>query len=57
MTDFAKHLREMMNVWAAIEDAARSRFTDATEEEIYQIASSAMSHSLGIKVGQDDDDE
>ena len=48
MSQFAKDLVEMMNAWNVIIDAARTQNPSATEEEIYQIAHSAMKHSLKI---------
>jgi len=41
-------LRELMNAWDSIVASARKRFPNATEEEIYQIASSAMKRALNI---------
>ena len=48
MSQFAKDLVEMMNAWNVIIDAARTQNPSATEEEICQIAHSAMKHSLKI---------
>ena len=45
----ADMVREMMAAWATIEAAAKVAYPNATPEERYQIAKSAMNHQLGIK--------
>ncbi len=47
-TTFAQDLVEMMAAWEKIMTAARSQFPNATEEELFQIASAAMRHALGM---------
>lgn len=44
----AEALKEMMEGWNTIMEAARQEFPNATEEELYQIAKGAMNHALGI---------
>ena len=44
----AEALKEMMEGWNKIMEAARQQFPAATEEELYQIAKGAMNHALGI---------
>lgn len=42
-------LQEMMNAWNTIIAAARQQFPTASEEEVFQIAKSAMNNALGLK--------
>ena len=44
----AEALKEIMDGWNKIMEAARKQFANATEEELYQIAQGAMNHALGI---------
>ena len=44
----AEALKEMMEVWNKIMEAARQQFPNATEDELYQIAKSAMNRAVGI---------
>lgn len=44
----AEALKEMMENWNKIMEAARKQFPTSTEEELYQIAKGAMNHALGI---------
>ena len=44
----AEALKEMMDGWNKIMEAAHKQFPAATEEELYQIAKGAMNHALGI---------
>jgi hypothetical protein len=48
-TTFAQDLQEMMSAWNTIMAAAKAEFPSATEEELFQLASSAMRHSLGME--------
>lgn len=45
----AQALQEMMNVWNTIMSSARAEFPEATGEQLFQIVSSVMRHSLGMK--------
>jgi hypothetical protein len=49
MTSAAQDLQELMNGWNKIMAAARQQFPAATEEELFQIAKSAMNHALRAK--------
>lgn len=44
----AEAMKEMMEAWNRIMDAARQQFPNATEEELYQIAKGAMNRAVGI---------
>ena len=44
----AQAIREMMAAWEVIVATARRDFPSASEEEIFQIASGAMRHTLKI---------
>ncbi len=46
---FAQDILEMMSVWTKIVAAARVQFPRASEERIFEIASGAMNHVLGVK--------
>ena len=46
MTTAAQDLEEMMTGWDRIVESARLWFPTATEEELYQIASSAMRSAI-----------
>lgn len=48
-TTAAQDLQEMMNGWNTIMAAAKIEFPAATEEELFQIVSSAMRHAMGMK--------
>jgi hypothetical protein len=48
MTTAAKEIAELMNGWNTIMAAARREFPAASEEELFQIASGAMRHALGL---------
>ena len=41
-------IAEMMNAWNTIVAAARKQFPQASEEEIFQIAKTAMNHTLKL---------
>ena len=45
---FAQDIAEMMAAWNKIMTAARAQFPNATDEELFQIASAAMRHALGM---------
>ena len=42
----AEAIKEMMQAWDQIITAAREQYPHASEEQIYQIAKSAMNHAL-----------
>jgi hypothetical protein len=46
--NLAADLREMLANWNKIEAAARTRYPNASEKEIYRLTSGAMNHSLGL---------
>jgi hypothetical protein len=48
-TTFTQDLQEMMSGWNKIVAAARVQFPAASDEELYQIAKSAMNHALTQK--------
>jgi len=48
MTNFAASLKEMMQNWNQIVAAVRAEFPNATDDEVFEIAKSAMNRSLGI---------
>ena len=48
-TTAAQDLQEMMTGWNTIMAAAKIEFPAATDEELFQIASSAMRHALNMK--------
>ena len=48
MTD-AEFIADLMRGWNEIEAAAKEQFKNATPEELFQIASGAMNHALGLK--------
>ena len=43
---FAADIAELMAAWNKIEAAAKAQFPNATAEEVFQIASGAMSHAI-----------
>lgn len=43
----AEAIKEMMEGWNKIMEAARQQFPGASEEELYQITKGAMNHALG----------
>lgn len=47
-TTFAQDLAEMMAAWDKIMTAARAQFPNASEDELFKIASGAMRHALGL---------
>lgn len=47
-TAAAKDLQEMMDGWNIIFTAVKIEFPNASEEEIFQIASGAMKYALGL---------
>ena len=49
---FASDLAEMMTTWNEIRAAALRSFPGATDDEIQQIASGAMEHSMGMTPGR-----
>lgn len=46
-TTAAQDLQEMMIGWDKIMAAAKIEFQNSTDEELFQIAKSAMTHALG----------
>ena len=48
MTDFANDLVEMMNAWDWVMEESKSRFPNASREELFSIASSVMNHALHL---------
>jgi hypothetical protein len=46
-----RHLSQtfLMRGWNETEAAAKEQFKNATPEELFQIASGAMNHALGLK--------
>jgi hypothetical protein len=45
----ARDIQEMMAAWDKIVSAARTQFPEADAETLFQIASGAMNHAIGIK--------
>lgn len=48
MNSLADDFREMIAAWEKITTAAKKEFPNATDEELYQIAHSAMMFALGF---------
>ncbi len=48
-TTFAADIAEMMAAWNTIMAAAKREFPGASDEKLYQIAKSAMNHSLKME--------
>lgn len=46
---FAQDLAELMAGWNTIMDAAKSRYPNASPDELQVLASCAMNHALGIR--------
>lgn len=46
---FAADMKEMIQAWDRLRDAAKAKFPGASEEEIFNIAAGAMNQSLGLK--------
>lgn len=42
-------LQEMLAAWNKVMATAKEQFPSATEDELYQIATGAMNHAVGIK--------
>lgn len=53
-TTFAQDMMAMMNAWENIISAAKVQFPNADDEEIFQIASNAMRHTLNFQLETND---
>lgn len=49
INDAALLIKELMEGWDVIMEAARKQFPNVSEEKLYEIAKGAMNHSLGLK--------